>query len=175
MAELINTAHGDAGFYFMSLIPGSPLETHRSLTLPTIGVTIMDYAKINVRRSEKPLRLIGSLHLNKTTDTFFVGPNICPFVHDQRPIPFPGPWKTVAEKYESRFDMLLEDVRAGVYYAHNRETAFLVYTWMKEAVMAYPPYNVEGGDTFVLHEDSNDGHIMIDDEGRIQGLIDWER
>lgn len=170
-------AHGDTDFYFMEMITGTsfpdPLPTGDD-RLSLIRTTIWDYAKISIRRSLHPLRLVGTLYHDPIADAFSVGPHLNFFIPNQAIPHFPGPWKTTAQKYAQRFDDILADIRAGTLYPDDREQAFLVHRWMKEVVVAYPPYQHEE-DTFIVHEDSNAGMIMVDVEGKITGLIDWER
>ncbi|KAI9633511.1 uncharacterized protein MKK02DRAFT_38164 [Dioszegia hungarica] len=169
--------HGDTDFYFMEMITGTsfpdPLPTGDD-RLSLIRTTIWDYAKISIRRSLHPLRLVGTLYHDPIADAFSVGPHLNFFIPNQAIPHFPGPWKTTAQKYAQRFDDILADIRAGTLYPDDREQAFLVHRWMKEVVVAYPPYQHEE-DTFIVHEDSNAGMIMVDVEGKITGLIDWER
>ena len=169
-------AHGAADFYFMELIPGSSCAEPiwKGVPREQTSRTLLDYAKINIERSKHPLRLIGALHRDKDSGTYTVGPLYTRDITNISPPQFPGPWKTVALKYKWQFDYLLDTIRAGQLYSRQRKKAFLVHRWMKDAVMAYPPYNVEDEDTFPLNNDSNGGHIMVDARGGITGLIDWE-
>lgn len=154
-------------------LPGSTLE---SLSSDILKRTIINFAKINVQRSKHPLPLVGSLVFDSSTNTPSVGPLRCPFVDDADTLVFGGPWKNAAGKYEDRFNNILGNTQAGLLFADRKEEALLIINWMKGVVMAYRPYNEEGEIFYVVHEDSNGGHIMINEDGGIiNGLIDWER
>lgn len=163
----------------MELVAGIPFPSYKSdmdqLSPIVIKRTIMHFAKINIQRSKYPTPLVGSIIFDQSTNTFSVGPLRCEYIDDADPIVFPGPWKTAAGKYESRFDNILGNISKGLLHQDRAEEAYLIISWMKEVVMAYPPYNEEGEIFYVVHEDSNGGHIMIDEEGGITGLKDWER
>jgi hypothetical protein len=142
--------------------------------LSQVRKTIWDYAKISIRRSQHPLRLVGTLYHDPTSDTFSVGPLLTILARNQTSAQFFGPWTTTAQKYQQRFTDILSEIEAGVLYSDERERAYLVHRWIGEVVIAYPPYRTEE-DTFIVHEDLNSGAIMVDAEGSIAGLIDWER
>jgi hypothetical protein len=159
------------------MLPGRPCkdplwggDTSRSVAVQTIK----DLAALNVQRSRHTLRGVGAIHHDTVTDTFSVGPEYTQDIEDRSPPQFPGPWRTAAERYEHHFDFDLDGIRAGILHTGQREEAFLIHSWMKDAVVAYPPYQEEG-DKYVIHEDSNGGHLLVDEEGRITGMIDWER
>lgn len=121
---------------------------------------VRQYAKINVARSEHPLTMVGSLQRDPATGTYSVGPILTPAVANLSPPHFPGPWRTAADKWRSLFDHLLENIRAGKLYADRKEKAYIIHRWMQDVVTAYPPYNEEG-ETYVVHEDSNGGRVMM--------------
>jgi hypothetical protein len=135
----------------------------------------MDLAKANIQRSLHSLEGVGCVQYDSDNDRFYVGPLLTEDIENLYPANFPGPWSNAAGKYEFQFDFILELIQTGELYVFEREKCFIVHSWMKEVLMAYPPYNVEDEPTYVVHEDSNGGHILVDEEGRITGLIDWER
>ena len=136
--------------------------------------TIADLAKINIRRSQHPLRLVGSLYRDKASGEYAVGPLMNPVSANNEPPHFGGPFKTAGEQYRYIIDHIIDAINADRVFADDKERALLVHRWIREVVSEYPPYNIEDEDTYIVHEDTNGGFIMADDEGTITGLIDWE-
>lgn len=161
----------------MDMLPGSSPEVpffDPSVPPDRLRRTISDYARINDKRSRQPLKGVGSIQYDSHSDTFSVGPMFCQVVAHPNPPHFLGPWKTAAEKWAARWGHVIEAIQDGRLYAHHRETAFLIHRWIQHAMSTYPPYLVEEVDTYVVHEDTNAGHILVDSEGSITGLVDWE-
>lgn len=72
------------------------------------------------------------------------------------------------------YDCILAHIAAGKAYTDRREMAFLVHRWIRDVVAGYDKYQEES-ETYIVHEDGNGGHIMVDEEGKITGVIDWEK
>lgn len=175
---LIIAVDGPADYYFQEFLPGSTYEPdfHRTIAEAKLRRTITDLAQFFLRISDHPLSGIGSLYadghgLNEWT----VGPlinNIC--VNKERPY-FPGPFNTAGEKWACIFNDYLKAIQMRSLHSTRTKLAYYIYHWLRQAVLSYPPYNIPNEPTFLLHEDSKWDIMMVDEEGAIRGLIDWER
>jgi hypothetical protein len=160
----------------MGWLPGTPYEPSFHLTIPPekLGNTITDLAKFLIRISDHPFRGVGSLYANPGATEWTVGPLITRLVVNNQPPHYSGPFLTAGEKWGSILDFRLEAIRSKWVHHDRRELASCVFSWMRDAMLAYQPYNIVGEDTFLFHEDAKWDTILADEDGHITGLIDWE-
>lgn len=176
MATDNDVAHGGTDFYFQEFLPGKPYEYDFFTTIPAfqLETTITELAKIFIRISNHPFQLIGSLKKDETSDTWAVGPYINVWAAKDDPPHFPGPFKTAGEKWATICDGYIRAIRSGSLRRREPAAAFIIYSWISQSILAYPPFNVEGEATYVMHEDFKWDVIMADESGHICGLLDWE-
>ncbi|RXK38985.1 hypothetical protein M231_03715 [Tremella mesenterica] len=154
-------------YFFIQDIQGEPCDSpiqEGSLNLYQVNKIIEDYAKQMILISQLHLNSIGSLHLDQF-GKIQIGPlidiDICPF-------------KSSRDRFISQIDLILEDIEKGLRFVDDPQTAYLVHLQVKQWIMEDLTLGVEEEEFYIKHADDKGDHIMVDDEGNITGIIDWE-
>jgi hypothetical protein len=130
-------------YYFMDFVPGSPCEDpiwKGGLSRTRTSQVIRDFAITNVRRCVHPLRLVGSLHLDPSTQQISVGPGYTARIRRDCDIPVvPGPWRTASKRYRWQLGYDLTLIKSGQLYGSKRDIAFLIWKWLRQVIPLYPP------------------------------------
>lgn len=164
----------------MEMLPGIPCPSPIWVKNPpkeNLSRTIADFAAINVHRANNPLpfRVHGTLRCCPgEIDTWIIGPLNHHILISEIPPHLPARFRTAAEKWTTIYDLIIDGIVRGCTYIVHREKAFLIHRWIRDCVAAYPRYQEEG-ETYILHEDAKGDTIMVDEQGKITGLIDWEK
>ncbi|EIW67082.1 hypothetical protein TREMEDRAFT_64951 [Tremella mesenterica DSM 1558] len=85
-----------------------------------------------------------------------------------------GPFKSSRDRFISQIDLILEDIEKGLRFVDDPQTAYLVHLQVKQWIMEDVTLGVEEEEFYIKHADDKGDHIMVDDEGNITGIIDWE-
>lgn len=172
-------------------VKGTPARLQDASGLAQNSVTMQDLAQVYIQLSENPLRGIGSVWTtqfsemqaldNGLCDDFIIGPTELDFnnaddiINASSATPLPrlyGPYLSYAQCQTAYLDRLIDlfmressPDRSQLYMCH--EVRRLV--------------NLEtdaSGDTvvpsYMFHADARGDHIMVDEDGHITGIIDWE-
>jgi hypothetical protein len=142
--------------------------------------TIRDLATFQVSLSKVHFPAIGSLSLNKEVNglqTIVVGPLVSTSFCTKDPPYFFGPFRTTRERYLKQVDDILAAIERGDLFAEDSPvTVYLAHLELRDLVqqdkeMGRPD---EEEQFYIKHADDKGDQIMIDNEGHITGIIDWE-
>lgn len=84
-----------------------------------------------------------------------------------------GPFKSALEYRTSSIKHQIDLILRGESYTNNAIDAYLVHRFILDSVIESITQN-EQGPFFLKHMDDKGDHILVDDEFRIVGIIDWE-
>nr|XP_018265003.1 uncharacterized protein I303_03185 [Kwoniella dejecticola CBS 10117]OBR87161.1 hypothetical protein I303_03185 [Kwoniella dejecticola CBS 10117] len=156
---------------FMEGRPYNVLQTG-SLNLPEDDLYrfIDNYAKVQIRLSEikLPFTQIGRIYFRDLSHGDYTS-------MIARPPHFEGPFSTNKERYLARIDAALELIHLGALRPTNK--ALDNYLWhleMRELVRASTKLAERPQELFIKPDDEKGDHMMIDESGKISGVIDWE-
>lgn len=172
-----DAAHGEADFYYMSRIPGVPsplaVSGYQPGPNPQLSQTIKDLALFFVKISNHPLKGVGSL-VQDDKGTWTAGPLIGGDPESSSPPYYPGPFSSAGEKWALEITKKLHAIKAGQIHATRRGAAMLTWSWIRDAVASYAPFNEPDQPTYVMHDEPKGDTLRVDGEGCLTGIIDWE-
>ncbi|KAK8853366.1 hypothetical protein IAR55_004070 [Kwoniella newhampshirensis] len=173
------TSDPNLDYYFLDFVPGSPAtapltEHDRPSQLPRL---IQDYALFQIALSKLTFSAIGSLYP-------------CPSHPDGQPIIGPlcsrticldfepwflGPFGSNKERYLTMIEYTLQEIREERLFQQKAVLGYLAHLEIKDMVERYQEWDDGEGEGFYLkHADDKGDHIMINEQGGITGVIDWE-
>ncbi|KAK4686915.1 uncharacterized protein P7C73_g3197, partial [Tremellales sp. Uapishka_1] len=164
------------GYFFVELVPGIPCGaplTSGNLTKSQIDTTIADFAKFQITISKAAFEAIGSVIPSAESNVSRVGPlysiDIC-----TRGGPFLGPFHSNRERYLTSINHVLRLIHMGVLYDDHPVPPYLFHLELRRLVSEYEEMEVEEAEFYINHADDKGDHIMVDINGHITGIIDWE-
>ena len=86
---------------------------------------------------------------------------------------FCGPFKTVRERYLAFIDHILKEIEAGSELEEEAMPAYLAHLDIEEVVLHDEEMGREEV-TYLKHADDKGDQIMVDEDGHITAVIDWE-
>lgn len=138
-----------------------------------------EIAKWHIEMERVTFPLVGSLEYG-IDDRIAIGPVVTPVSILRSPQLFMGPFETAHEFYVAYFDQVLAHIRKGIWVdnltvAGDKDEDLLVYLAVLEAKSLISKRDeLKQGPWYMVHPDSNGGHLMFDHEGRLTGVLDWE-
>ncbi|ORX35261.1 hypothetical protein BD324DRAFT_85682 [Kockovaella imperatae] len=154
---------------FVELLEGMPWTRPSNLGSHQVLRTVRDYAEWNIQCTKLSYDRIGSLiHGNEAT----IGPFIWLDKWNPEPPYFPGPFRTLAERYMAFIDMNLDYITLGINSRRDPLKAYLLHLELRELIASDVQLSQNVEETFIKHGDAGGSHIMVDTEGSISGIID---
>ncbi|WWC68365.1 uncharacterized protein I206_102290 [Kwoniella pini CBS 10737] len=139
---------------------------------------IDEYAKIQIRLSkiQLPYTKIGCIRFDKDDENNTkVGPLInrnC-LMKPNSPH-FMGPFSTNKERYLALIDTALHLISLNVLKGKQPVDNYLWHLEMRELVNASRVLNDKPKELFIKHDDAKGDHMLMNEDGEITGIIDWE-
>ena len=174
----------DLNICFIEFVEGRTLSPEvQNFQHKGTKVTIQSYARWSLQLCKAQFSSIGSLQPSATGKTI-VGPLITLW---EGLLQFPwykGPYHSQADRYISSIDIILGRMREGDLPKLIRPRqgdpdvdAVLLYLMLldtKKMVEQNPKLSEPATSTFVKHGDMSGDNILVDAEGELTGIIDWE-
>ena len=160
----------------LEFVQGTSWEDDRILDISNSKIrnTIQDYARFCIELSRLQFSQIGSL-TRGSDGTLSVGP----LAKGRANLPeapwFNGPFKSQAERYLSFIDEHLQTW--SVESAPTRQSPVLSYLLeleLRDLIAQDPEMNRPATCTYIRHEELAPHNFMVDDEGHITAVIDWD-
>ncbi|WVF70958.1 hypothetical protein IAT40_005753 [Kwoniella sp. CBS 6097] len=180
---------GSLDYFFMDLGIGeqlyAPIDPEK-YPEDKIDRMVLDLANFFIRLSTftfdsisslQPARTpaLGSKHEPRATMTYIVGPLVDWFISEEAPPYFIGPFKSNRERYLATIDFVLRKIENGVLSPDDPIGVYLWHLEMMEIINKYAKWGEEdNGPYYLKHGDDKGDHILIDEEGNITGILDWE-
>ena len=87
-----------------------------------------------------------------------------------------GPFSSPTDYYTSIIDQYLDLIMDGQLYSSIPKDAFLYYAFLRENIpkLVGDQEGSLSGNFYLKHVDDKGDHILIDEDGNITGIIDWQ-
>ncbi|WRT65963.1 uncharacterized protein IL334_002914 [Kwoniella shivajii] len=174
-------------YFYYEFVNGNPCHLPREgyfglIDLPDhrLHRFIDEYAKLQIRLSEikLPYREIGCIYMNEADDQGLssrTGPIVrrgC-FMKPEPPYFF-GPFSTNKERYLTHIDAALHYISINALQETQPIDEYLWHLEIRELVEASKVLSEKPDQLFIKHDDEKGDHLMVDDDGNIVGVIDWQ-
>ncbi|WVW80440.1 hypothetical protein I302_102422 [Kwoniella bestiolae CBS 10118] len=171
-------------FYYESM-SGTPMNVPRSgyigkIELPKDQLRhfIEEFAKVQISLSnlKLPYKHIGCIYPSKdgygTSTT--TGPTVARgcFMNPTPPYLL-GPFVNQKERYLAHIDAALRYISVNALQGSGIDE-YLWHLELRELVTASKILGEDPGQLYVKHDDEKGDHLMVDDGGKVVGILDWE-
>ncbi|KAJ5145723.1 uncharacterized protein N7515_000287 [Penicillium bovifimosum] len=86
-----------------------------------------------------------------------------------------GPFSSLEGYYNAYIEFILDLIVRQEAYANRPIDAFLIHLYLQENLLAIlPDASLDDGKFYLKHADEKGDQILVDDDFRITGIIDWE-
>lgn len=159
-------------YMIIDKLPGRPFNSWAASEVQKSKV-LGQWADILCTLGKHPLDKIGSLKF---------GPDgaieVGPIASDRTgTLPCIGPFENARDFYSSWANTYLDLITDGQLFFRYSIDAYLMFKFMAEQAKAGPWFekwqDLNSGPFFLKHADDKGDHILIDDDFRITGIIDW--
>jgi hypothetical protein len=160
------------GYILMDKLAGKPLSDC-DLTDADRECVLSQLADVFAALKQHPFNEIGCL---LDPDNLSVGPVLDESTIDADEngnLLLLGPFKSALEYRTASIKHQIELILRGESYSDNAIDAYLVHRFVLDYIIESVTRN-EQGPFFLKHMDDKGDHILVDDEFRIVGIIDWE-
>ncbi|KAI9752553.1 MAG: hypothetical protein M4579_005590 [Chaenotheca gracillima] len=167
---LASERRNDVGvsFILMEALPGKPFNAYQA-SLEQRERVYNGVADILIELSKHPLPKAGSLILKGDVE-FEVGPTASNrFVA----LGLYGPFKSATEYFVSITEQYLDLIADGQLYPDYGVEAFLAYRFLEENLHQLASTKLEG-QFYLKHVDDKGDHLLVDEQGNVTGIIDWQ-
>ncbi|OAQ61177.1 aminoglycoside phosphotransferase [Pochonia chlamydosporia 170] len=158
------TDHGiGISFLLMQELPGKPWNGHGDAAKIWKGL-----ADIFAELERHPFPKAGSLYVESPDDI----PSVSATASDRFVCLDPyGPFETSVAYYTAWAEQYLALIVDGQLYPQFPIEAYLVYRFLQDNATQL---SSESDEFFLKHPDDKGDHIMVDENGNITGIIDWQ-
>jgi hypothetical protein len=133
---------------------------------------IEDYAEFCIQVSNLSYDSIGSLDLDG--NKIKVGPMVELYGVSSTTAPyFPGPFKSMRDRYVAQIDRVLSATRKGLMGQNRPLLVYLAHLVARDLVMNDPEMGKEEGEFYIRQPDALAGQFLVKD-GSITAVLDWE-
>ncbi|WVW80450.1 hypothetical protein I302_102432 [Kwoniella bestiolae CBS 10118] len=186
IGEMVETGQKNSlHYFFCEYLPGKsadiPSFGKDSITTPGPRTRqfIEEFATSQIALSNIPIpnALIGCLisSTNKDDHTATVGPFLTDgSLHHVDPPYFPGPFVANRERYLAQINIALSHIAEGLLCLAHPLDGYLWHLQLRELVDASPELARRSENGYVKHSDEKGDHLLVDEEGRIVSIVDWE-
>lgn len=131
-------------------------------------------ADIYIELHAHPFPMMGSL--DKIDSKLFIRPFARESMADfgETGLKLLGPFLSSEQHYNAHLDLILDLIMRQEAYANRPIDAFLIHRYLQENILKILP-SASLDDAFYLkHANEKGDQILVDDQFRITGIIDWE-
>ncbi|KAI2463878.1 hypothetical protein F4781DRAFT_415058 [Annulohypoxylon bovei var. microspora] len=171
---LRNDPRNKVGVSYMIIdkLPGRPFDSHAASENQR-SMVLGQWADILCVLSKHPLDKIGSLRFGANGDI-----EVGPVASDRTgTLPCIGPFEDADQFYSSWASMYLELIADSQLFSPYSVEAYLIFKFLVEQIQTghwlQKWQDLNSGPFFLKHMDDKGDHILIDDDFRITGIIDW--
>lgn len=133
---------------------------------------IRNVAKWFIKLEQVTVDKVGSLSLDQY-GAISVGPVITHFIQTDNAPFYHGPFPTAKSRYLKFFDTALEQILAGTRTLPKWMLMdFLTALELKSLILSCS--ELDDGPWYIKHGEDKGDHFMVDDDGEITGVIDWD-
>ena len=160
----------------MEFVPGSSLTDDRILDISDSKIrrTIRDYARFCVSITKLQFSQIGSL-TRSPNGKLYVGPLVKGRAASSKAALFLGPFESQAHRYLSAIDEKLQNWSAAAGpCGQSPIVTYLIQREVREMIAQDEEMNQAATCTYIRHEELAPHNFMVDDEGSITAVIDWD-
>ncbi|KAJ3809380.1 hypothetical protein EV368DRAFT_45890 [Lentinula lateritia] len=86
---------------------------------------------------------------------------------------FFGPFESSAHRYLAQVEHVIQEIEQGRAFAEDTTSVYVTHLWLKDLIQNAPRL-WKKEETFIKHADDKGDQIMIDENGTLVGVIDWE-
>lgn len=163
-------------YFYMTRLPGKALDQPavEAMSPNQLANMIEGVARFHIGLSALSFRKFGS-PLPSTAGQppsigFYVDNT---FALDEPPL-YAGPFKTYRESYFFLIDQALELVSKHYMNTSDPFLFYLAHLDMRDLIGNDDDAGEQDGDTFLAHRDDRGDDFLLDEEGHLTGVIDWE-
>ncbi|KAI0389071.1 phosphotransferase enzyme family-domain-containing protein [Xylariaceae sp. FL0594] len=172
------------GYILMEKLPGEPLRWC-SANQEQKDRVMGQLADIYVELSRYPFDLAGSLQLpdsrssrSSTSPVVVVGAFAREGLSDFTPrceMRAMGPFTSWEEYHTWSLRLILDQILRGELYPQERAVdTYLIHRFLLDLVPSVVPQTTNDEKFYLKHFDDKGDHILVDGDGNITGIIDWE-
>jgi aminoglycoside phosphotransferase (APT) family kinase protein len=177
------TDHGiGVSFLLIEELPGKPWELGG---IPAVDGEAEEGQKAKIwerladifaELARHPLPKAGSLSVDDSSRSSPPGIQVGPTASDRwLVLTLDGPFESARDYYTAWAEQYLDLIADRQLYNAYPVEAYLVYRFLKEKAAAQlADEEEEDAEFFVKHVDDHGGHILVDDDLNITGIIDWQ-
>lgn len=157
------------GYIFVEKLEGKPLNW-QTLSPPQKEIVLQQLVDIYLDLEQHPLNAIGSLSLlNEDTKKFVVQALASP------ENPQIGPFPSWLESSYKLLESYLPMIASGEIGVHHPVDVYLMHRFRQDLLCKVEQDNSPRNQQFFLkHPDDKGDHILINEECKIVGIIDWD-
>ncbi|WWC88164.1 uncharacterized protein L201_003069 [Kwoniella dendrophila CBS 6074] len=172
-------------YFFYEFMEGKPHPYPKAGWLGEIDLPedqfnqfIEEYAKVQIQLSnlKMPYKGIGCIYPSpQNNGRTEVGPIVrqgC-FMNPTPPH-FMGPFSTLQKMFLAKIDAGLRYIKINALQGRNPLDEYLWHLEMRELVAASKVLAEKPAELFIKHVDKKGDELMVNDEGKVVGIIDWE-
>jgi hypothetical protein len=142
------------------------------------GKTVAQLAKFYVDLSNLTFDKVGSLYPHRPTRSKqhgAVGPLVSLDFKSLVSPYFFGPFASSAERYIAQIDHVLAGIEAKELMLDDPEPVhtYIVHLWLRDAIKSSKELNKDE-EIMLKHGDDKGDQIMVDGDGNIVSILDWE-
>lgn len=132
-------------------------------------------ADIYIELHAHPFPMMGSL--DKIDSKLIIGPFARESLADfgESGLKMLGPFSSSEQYYNAHFDLILDLIVRQEAYAYRPIDAFLIHRYLQENIQTILPCaSLNDASFYLKHADEKGDQILVDDQFRITGIVDWE-
>jgi hypothetical protein len=161
-------------YILMEKLPGRSLSWSDATREQRLKV-IDQLADIYIELHAHPFPMMGSL--DKIDSKLFIGPFARETLADfgESGLKMLGPFSSSEQYYNAHLDLILDLIMRQEAYANRPIDAFLIHRYLQENIPIILPHaSLDDASFYLKHADEKGDQILVDDQFRITGIIDWE-
>lgn len=136
---------------------------------------IEGYADFSIQVSSLTYDRIGSLTIDRESQNIKVGPWIDPQGVGSATEPyFPGPFKSMRDRYITHIDLVLGATREGLMGRGRPLLTYLAHLVAKDLVMGCEELAKEDKKFYIRQPDASGGQCLVTEDGGLTAVLDWE-
>nr|XP_019007640.1 uncharacterized protein I206_07655 [Kwoniella pini CBS 10737]OCF46421.1 hypothetical protein I206_07655 [Kwoniella pini CBS 10737] len=171
-------------YFFYEFIEGTPLDLPTTgyfgeISLPEekLRLFVDEYARINIQLSnlKLPFKQLGCIYPSADRFGEVVGPIVTRGCFmNPKPPHFMGPFHTHKELLLAKIDAALRYSKVNGLQGEDTLDEYLWHLELRELVEASQKLGKIPTELFIKHDDKKGDELMVDENGHMLGIIDWE-
>lgn len=175
-----DAVNGGLEFFALEWIDGSPCDapfTDDFTKLSDRSAKIIDqlaefYVKLFELTFDKVGSLMPSKHGLKSEAT--VGALVSLDCKITTPPYFFGPFKSSVARYLAQIDHVLKGIEDGIMLQEDPINSYIIHLWLKNILQSAQEQLGHDHEIMLKHGDDKGDQIMVNDQGDLVSVIDWE-